>query len=246
MTAMELQDVRHAFQGRSALERMTVSVAPGEVVALIGLNGAGKTTAMRVLAGRLHPDAGCARVLGADPTRLPRQLAARFGQLVGAPLVYPELTVRENLRAAALLHGMPRREIGVVEAAVARWDLGSWADAPARGLSQGNRQRLAVACTVLHNPAALVLDEPTTALDPRGVVIVREEMRKLAAGGSGVLVSSHHLDEVARVADRILVVHAGRVVGTLEPGGTDLEQRFFAMALEADMRSQPIGTGSRR
>ncbi len=235
MTALLLDAVRHAFGGRPALTGLSLHVDPGEVVALVGLNGAGKTTALRVLTGRLRPASGTARVLGRDPAALDAVTARRFGHVVGTPLVSPDLTVTENVRVAALLHGLPARRVGAASAAVVdALDLGPWTGARARTLSLGNAQRLGIACAVLHRPAALVLDEPTSALDPRGVVLVRGLVRSLADDGAAVLVSSHHLDEVARVADRVVVVHAGRVVGELEPGGTDLERRFFGMVLDAD------------
>jgi ABC-2 type transport system ATP-binding protein len=235
MTALLLDDVTHAFHGRAALTGLSLDVEPGQVVAMIGLNGAGKTTALRVLTGRLRPASGTARVLGQDPARLEGAAARRFGHVVGMPLVSPDLTVTENVRVAALLHGLPDADVAAAaDAVVAALDLAPWADSRARALSQGNAQRLGIACAVIHRPAALVLDEPTSALDPRGVVLVRELVRSLADDGAAVLVSSHHLDEVARVADRVVVVHDGRVVGDLEPGGTDLEHRFFAMVLAAD------------
>ena len=235
MTALELHGVRHAFGRLRALDGFDLRVAGGEVVALVGLNGAGKTTALRVLAGRLRPDAGVARVLGHDPATLPAEAAQSFGQLVGAPLVYRELTVRENLVAAARLHGLSRaQDIESATTAVERFELGRWAGRAAGGLSSGNSQRLGLACASLHRPTALILDEPTSALDPAGVVIVRELVRSLADDGAGVLVSSHHLDEVSRIADRILVAHAGRIVGPLAPGSAELEQQFFAMVLAAD------------
>ena len=155
--------------------------------------------------------------------------------------------MRENLRSAALLHGLTHGDIeDSVRQAIQRLDLGPWAHTRARSLSQGNRQRLGLAAAVVHRPAALVLDEPTSALDPRGVVIVRELVRELAGSGCAVLVSSHHLDEVSRVADRILVVHEGRIIGSLESGEVDLEQRFFAM-VQADDERRPIppATGRR-
>ncbi len=236
MTALMLDDVRHSFRGRAAaLAGLSLRVEPGQVVAMIGLNGAGKTTALRVLTGRLRPASGTARVLGQDPALLDVAAARRFGHVVGAPLVASELTVTENLRVAALLHGLPDADVAAASAAaVEALDVGPWSGTRAQSLSQGNAQRLGIACAVVHRPTALVLDEPTSALDPRGVVLVRELVRSLADGGAAVLVSSHHLDEVARVADRVVVVHEGRVVGELEPGGTDLEHRFFAMVLAAD------------
>lgn len=245
--ALVLDDVRHTFGGRrhgarTALSGMSLAVSPGEVVAMIGLNGAGKTTALRVLTGRLRPAAGTARVLGHDPARLPVEAARRFGHVVGVPLVDPALTVTENLRVAALLQGVARGAVEEAAAAVAdRLDLTAWACARARALSLGNAQRLGVACAVVHSPEVLVLDEPTSALDPRGVVLVRELVRERASAGAAVLVSSHHLDEVARVADRVLVVHGGRVVGALDPGGTELERRFFDLVLAADTAAGAAG-----
>ncbi|WP_402468544.1 ABC transporter ATP-binding protein [Isoptericola aurantiacus] len=244
MNALSLTAVRHAFGARTALDGVSLTVEAGEVVAMIGLNGAGKTTALRVLTGRLRPTSGTARVLGADPARLPTTAARRFGQVVGVGLVSPDLTVRENVRTAALLHGVRRADVATASAAVVqRLDLGAWADARARTLSAGNAQRLAVACAVVHAPDALVLDEPTSALDPRGVVLVRGAVRALADAGAAVLVSSHHLDEVARVADRVVVVHGGRLVGELPPG-PEMEQRFFARVVAADDADRTAGSGS--
>lgn len=243
MTALLLDDVSHSFRGRVALDHLTLDVRPGRVTALIGLNGAGKTTALRTLAGRLRPTHGKARILGHNPADLPADVATRFGHVVDTPLVYPELTVTENLRCAARLHGQSRQAAPpAASAAVGRMGLDPWRHARAGTLSMGNRQRLGIACATLHRPTVLILDEPTSALDPQGVVLVRELVRERADDGAAVLVSSHHLDEVARVADEIVVLHGGRDVGRLEPGGTDLEQRFFAMVLEADTRTANTGS----
>ncbi|MFD6141718.1 ABC transporter ATP-binding protein [Promicromonospora sp. NPDC060271] len=244
--ALLLDGVSHTFGGRAALDDLTLSVLPGRVTALIGLNGAGKTTALRALTGRLRPTYGVARILGHDPADMPVDVARRFGHVVDTPLVYPELTVTENLRCAARLHGLARQvAAAAADAAVGRTGLDPWRLTRARALSMGNRQRLGIAGATLHRPAALILDEPTSALDPQGVVLVRELVRGLADDGAAVLVSSHHLDEVARVADEIVVLHGGRDVGRLEPGGTDLEQRFFAMVLDADSRAAGTRTAGR-
>jgi len=237
-----LDHVTHGFGTRPALVDLSIRVEPGEVLAMIGLNGAGKTTALRILTGRLRPDHGEAAILDHDPADLPERSARRLGHVVGAPLAYPELTVTENVRSAARLHGLDRPEARTATtAAIERLDLGEWAETRASALSSGNHQRLGIACAIVHSPDVLVLDEPTSALDPRGIVVVRDLVRGLAAEGGAVLVSSHHLDEVSRVADRIVAVHAGRTVGTLEPGGTDLERRFFALVYHADLRTTAEG-----
>ncbi|MEU0316684.1 ABC transporter ATP-binding protein [Nocardioides sp. NPDC006273] len=252
MTALLLDSISHTFPAhraawtrrrpgaaRPALDGLSLHVDHGEVVAMIGLNGAGKTTALRSLAGRLSPDSGTAEILGHAAADLPRNAATQFGHVVDAPLVFADLTVTENLRAAARLHGCSRSRADELATATRnRLGLDAWADVRARALSQGNRQRLGIVGATIHAPRALVLDEPTSALDPRGVVIVRELVRDLAAQGAAVLVSSHHLDEVSRIADRIVAVHAGRVVDTFAPDGPDLESRFFASVLAAE-REEP-------
>lgn len=248
MIALRLDSLSHTFPAhratwsrrsadgkRPALDNLSLHVGHGEVVAMIGLNGAGKTTALRALAGRLRPDSGTAEILGHDAADLPRSVSAQFGHVVDAPLVFADLTVTENLRAAARLHGCHAdRAEELVTATRSRLGLDTWADVRSRALSQGNRQRLGIGGATIHTPRALVLDEPTSALDPRGVVIVRELVRDLAAQGAAVLISSHHLDEVSRIADRIVAVHAGRVVDTFDPNGPDLESRFFASVLAAE------------
>ncbi|OLT53431.1 hypothetical protein BJF88_11660 [Cellulosimicrobium sp. CUA-896] len=224
--------VRAAALARSfgdvpAVRHVDLVVRAGEVHALVGLNGAGKSTLLRLLVGLLRPGAGTAELWGAPAWDAPAHVRARVGY-AGGGRAYGELTVRENLRAAARLHGCaPRDADRRADALVERLALGRWASRPARTLSDGNRQRLAVASALVHDPALLVLDEPTSALDPAGVIEVRQAVLERADTGAAVLVSSHHLDEVARVATTIHVVHDGRVVGTLPPDGTDLERQFF-------------------
>src|SRR5699024_10766403 len=124
---------------------------------------------------------------------------------------YPELSVSTNLDLAARLHNLASVP-AARDAAIADLDLARYTDVPARRLSQGNRQRLGLAVALQHRPDLLVLDEPTNALDPDGVIRLREALLRRAGDGAGVLVSSHHLDEVARIADRIQVINHGRIV----------------------------------
>jgi ABC-2 type transport system ATP-binding protein len=162
----------------------------------------------------------------------------KVGHLIETPFAYRELTVRENVAASALLHRMSATEIPrAVRRVVEDFELGHWADRRAGTLSLGNRQRLGLATALVHNPTVLVLDEPANALDPAGVVFTRDLLRRLAADGAAVLVSSHHFDQLARVADRITVLHRGRVVGSLDPDGIDLEQSFFELVHDWDIET---------
>ncbi len=232
---LRLDGVGRAFRGGGGVHGLDLHVAAGEVVALVGLNGAGKTTGMRLSLGMLRPDRGSVRVLGHPVTRLPAQGWRDVGALVDSALAYPELTVRENLRAAALLRGTAP---ALVTAALEEWGLQPVADRRLRRLSLGNRQRVGLAAALQHLPRLVVLDEPSTALDPASVIVLRDHLTRRARDGAAVLVSSHHLDEVARIADRIVVVNAGRVVGELDPAGHDLERAFFDRVLADDAQRQ--------
>jgi ABC-2 type transport system ATP-binding protein len=126
------------------------------------------------------------------------------------------------------VHGLAEDHIdAAVDQMLADFEISRWEYKRSRALSLGNRQRLGLASAVIHEPSILVLDEPANALDPAGVVFIRDLLRTTSARGTAVLVSSHHLDQLARVAHRITMLHRGRVVGALDPGGVDLEQQFF-------------------
>lgn len=234
--ALSARDLRRAFGEEKAVDGVDLQVKRGEIHAIVGLNGAGKTTLMRLLLGMLRPDSGSATVLGHAATAAPPQVWRSVGHLIETPFAYPELTVRENITASALLRGMPEPDDAVARV-IGRFELGRWADRRAHTLSLGNRQRLGLASALVHDPSVLVLDEPANALDPAGVVFIRDLMQTLAADGASVMVSSHHLDQLARVAHTITVMHRGRVIGSLDPGGTDLEQRFFDIVHQYDLEA---------
>lgn len=238
--AMVASAVSRSFEGEPAVDRLDLTVRRGEVHAVVGLNGAGKTTLMRLFLGMLRPDSGRVFVLGRDTTDAPAAVWRRVGHMIEAPFAYPELTARESLYAAARLHGLGRGEAPTaVDQVVEELKLSRWADRRCTTLSLGNRQRVGLGSAIVHRPDVLVLDEPTNALDPAGVVLVRDLLRGEAdRRGMSVLVSSHHLDELARIADRITVLHRGRIVGSLDPAGIDLERQFFALVHTADTQYQ--------
>jgi ABC-2 type transport system ATP-binding protein len=227
------------FDGELAVDHLDLEVRRGEIHAVVGLNGAGKTTLMRLLLGMLTPDAGRANVLGFEAGSAPSHVWTQVGHLIETPFAYPELTVEQNIAAAGLLHGLDRFDIPrLVERAVEEFGLGRWSGKRARSLSLGNRQRLGLASALMARPSILILDEPANALDPAGVVFIRDLFKKYVKQGAAILVSSHHLDELARIADRITVLHRGRQIGTLDPEGIDLEKRFFDLVYEADLTSR--------
>ncbi len=236
--------VARAFGQERAVAGVDLTLVPGEVHALVGLNGAGKTTLMRLALGMLRPDSGSVRLdVGAgpvDPRVAPAATWRDVGHLIETPFSYPELTVRETVHSAARLHGLPRAAAAVAtDRVLEELALEHWADRRASTLSLGNRQRVGLACAVVHTPRLLVLDEPSNSLDPAGVVRVRRWLTDAVDRGAGVLVSSHHLDEMARLAHRITVLHQGRVLGTLDPAGADLERQFFAMVYAEDTAERP-------
>jgi ABC-2 type transport system ATP-binding protein len=209
-------------------------VEPGQVHALVGLNGAGKSTLMRLLLGMIRPDQGTISLDGFPLASLPTERWSRVGHVIEAPFAYPELSVRANLTMAARLHLVdPSRIPAIVDQVVSELELHDYTRIKSRRLSQGNRQRLGLAAALQHHPELIVLDEPSNALDPAGVILLREAILRRRDSGAGILVSSHHLDEVARIADRITVMNHGRLIGTLDPHATDLEREFFT-AVHAD------------
>lgn len=208
--------------GVLALDRADLRIERGEVYGFLGLNGAGKTTAIRMLLGMISPTAGYAELFGRRVHAEAVELWRRVGHLVETAAAFPGLTVLENLEVARRLQGVTDRR--AVDRAIEQLGLGEYAGRTARTLSLGNLQRLGLARALLHDPELLILDEPANGLDPAGVVEVRELLRSLARErGTAVLMSSHVLAEVDRLATRIGIVHRGRMIEDLS--ADELEQR---------------------
>ena len=230
--ALLAEGLTRSFDGVAAVDRLDLRVESGEIHALVGLNGAGKTTTMQMLLGMTGADLGRVLILGRDPAAADW---TRVGHFIDAPFAYGELSVRANLTAAGLLHGVPRHRLdAAVSTAVERFQLDAWRDKRASVLSTGNLQRLGLAAATIHRPDVLLLDEPTNRLDPAGIVLVRNLLREIAAGGGAILLSSHHLDELARISDEITVLHRGRDIGRLDADGVDVERQFFTMVYESE------------
>jgi ABC-2 type transport system ATP-binding protein len=206
-----------------AVDGLDLCVRRGEIYGFLGRNGAGKTTTIRLLLGLIRPTAGQVMMLGHRLEPGGQSVFARVGYLVETATSYPNLTVRENLDIQRRLTGTPRR---AVAEAVELLRLGEYANRRAGHLSLGNKQRLALARALLHNPQVLLLDEPANGLDPAGIVEVRSLLRRLVdERGVTVFLSSHILAEVAHLADRIGIMHAGRLVEELGPDSLRAQPR---------------------
>jgi heme exporter protein A len=203
--AIELDNLQRRYGERVALAGVSVRVEEGQTLAVLGGNGAGKTTLLRVLAGLLRPHGGTARVLGAQLPAERWKLPAQVGYLGHEPLLYRDLSGRENLRYHADLHGVPRARVDELLAAVG---MAERAEDPVRDLSKGLVQRLAAARAVLHDPALLLLDEPRANLDPAAAELL-EPLIGRASGRTRVLVS-HDVDGALAESDLSLGLKDGR------------------------------------
>jgi sodium transport system ATP-binding protein len=201
-----------------AVAGVSFEVRPGEIVGLLGPNGAGKTTTLRMLAGILTPTAGRVAIGGLDVRSRPIEAKRRVGFLSGDTQLYQRLTPREVLLYFGRLYQVPERVLGGrVDALVAELEMSSFADRPCATLTSGQKQRANIARAFLHEPDALILDEPTAALDVVSGQFIVEAIRRERAAGRAVLLSTHIMSEAEYLCDRILLLHEGRVVdsGTL-------------------------------
>ncbi len=232
-TAVAAVDLTKRFGDHLAVDRVSLQVSPGEIYGFVGLNGAGKTTTIRMLLGMVKPDAGDAKIFGHPISRHDTNVWSPVGHLVETPSVYPELTVRENLECVRRLRGVTDRS--TVRDVINQMGLDPYADRRARTLSLGNAQRLGLAKALLARPRLLVLDEPVNGLDPAGVVEIRDLLQRLATDGAAVLMSSHLLSEVARLANRIGIIHHGRMIEELNRASLD----NLASWVTVDTRDNP-------
>jgi len=211
MAAIELDGLERRYGERVALAGVSVRVEPGQTLAVLGGNGAGKTTLLRVLAGLLRPHGGSARVLDAELPNERWKLPGKIGYLGHEPLLYRELSGRENLRYHARLHGVAEARVAIVLGQVG---MERRADDPVRELSRGMVQRIAVARAVLHEPPLLLLDEPRANLDPAAAELL-EPLIGRASGRTRVLVS-HDVEGALAEADLVLRLKRGRPVAEQE------------------------------
>lgn len=218
--AIETNNLSKNYGNVCAIESVNLHVKMGEIYSFLGLNGAGKTTTIRALLGMIRPSAGNVRVLGQDLGPGGRGPWAQVGYLVESPSAYPELSVRENLDVARRLQGIKNPK--VVDDVMQDLTIATYANRAAGTLSSGNFQRLGLARALMHKPSLLILDEPANALDPAGIVEIREMLIRLARErGMTIFMSSHNLTEVDKLADRIGIIHKGKLIEELDADRLD-------------------------
>jgi ABC-2 type transport system ATP-binding protein len=231
---LTLEQASRRRAGRPAVQHLSLALDRGQVLGLLGVNGAGKSTTLSMVAGALTPDRGRILLDGGDLAEHPALVRRLVGWLPERAPLWQELTVGEHLDAHGRLRGLKGAALKQARARmVARLELAPLERRLAGVLSQGQRQRLGLACALLHQPALLVLDEPGNALDPVQVAALRALIREQAAAGTAVILSTHVLAEVTAVCDRVAILHDGtlRHEGTLAAGDHDaLEKQFFAIA----------------
>ena len=231
---IEVHNLEKRFGDVVAVQGVTFTARDGEITGLLGPNGAGKTTTMRMIGTLVTPDAGEARIDGVDLRRDPKQARTRLGVLPDLRGLYPRLTSREQIRYFGVLNGLGGDELDArVDSLLDQLDLRPLADRRVQGFSQGERTKVAIARALVHDPRNVLLDEPTNGLDVMSTRAMRDIVRALREEGRCVVYTSHVMQEVAAVCDRIVIVARGRVIAEGTPdalreqaGGIELEEAF--------------------
>lgn len=222
---IRFENVTRRFDKKTAVDNLSMEIEPGEVFAFLGPNGAGKTTSLKMLVGLLVPTSGRVLIDGLDVVRSPREAKALLGFVPDQPELYDKLSGREFLQFVADIRGLTA---DATQAAIAEmielFQLNEYVDKLTETYSHGMKQRVAFAAALLHDPKALVLDEPMVGLDPHAMRLVKDLLRRRARRGMTVLLSTHTLGIAEQIADRIGVIHHGRLrfIGSVE----ELQQRM--------------------
>ncbi|TME05114.1 MAG: ATP-binding cassette domain-containing protein [Chloroflexi bacterium] len=233
--AVKVDRLEKTLGSNKVLRGITFEAHSGEIFGLLGPNGAGKTTTLRVICTLLAPDSGSVEVLGYDTRVSPQEVRRRVGVVTAEIGIYPRLSARENIAYFAELTGVLNGEVKRrVDGVIDRLDMGSFAEQRAESLSSGQKQKVAIARAIVHDPPVLMFDEPTSNLDVLASREIREFMVESKDRGKSVIFSTHVLHDAERLCDRLTIIHQGRVVAsgaTAEVRGAfkDLEDSFLSL-----------------
>ncbi len=235
---IEIDNISKYFGTVQAVQNLSLQVPDGAITTLLGANGSGKTTSLRMIAGLIKPDSGHIRIEGHDVVQARLASAAALGFFPDQFGLYARLSVREHIRYALDLRGYdPRRRSAAIEEAIATLAIGDLADRRCAGFSAGQRVKVALACTIAGNPKTLIFDEPTRALDLYAVKLLRLTLKKLRDRGHAILLASHVMADVEELSDTVAVMAGGKLItqGTCQQlraqtGKDNLEDAFFALS----------------
>jgi sodium transport system ATP-binding protein len=235
---IEVEGLQKRFGTVEALRNVSFAARDGAITGLLGPNGAGKSTCLRLLSTVFRADAGTAHIGGIDVAADPLAVRRSIGVLPHGSGLYPHLTAVENIRYYGALHGMPKAALDArIEDLVERLEMGAIAARRAKGFSQGERTKVALARALVHDPQHILLDEPTSGLDVMAARQLRHWLKELSADGRCVLLSSHVMQEVAALVDELVIVAEGRIVARGTPGelaaqfGIDDLEEIFVTAV---------------
>lgn len=247
---IQVEQFGKSYVDFAAVRDLSFTVQPGEIVGIVGANGAGKTTTLRAITGILRPTAGIIRINGSDIEKEPVAAKQQFAYIPDTIHPYDLLTVTEHLHFIALAYGIENAETKYA-ALLDELELADKKDEIASSLSRGMLQKLSLACAFLREPRVIILDEPLTGLDPRGIRNIKESIRRRAAMGTAFLLSSHLLVLVEALCDQVLILHRGQKMtfGSLEEirslatlhADASLEDVFFAVTESTNGRTEFTG-----
>ena len=212
-TKVRVTGLRKRYGANEALRGVDFTLQAGEIFGLLGPNGAGKTSTLECVLGLREPDAGNVEICGLDARRFPREVKCKLGVALQSTALQDQITPREALDLFGAFYSEPEPTLRLLE----RFDLVAKADAAFETLSGGQRQRLALALAFVHRPEVVILDEPSTGLDPQARHELHAEIRRMKRDGYTVLLSTHQLDEAAALCDRVAIIDQGRIVATGTP-----------------------------
>ncbi len=242
MDAIDAKNLSKSFGPVTAVEDVSISIPEGGIFGFLGPNGAGKTTTIRMLTGVLVPDAGTVRVFGIDVARDPLAAKMTMGVIPENGTVYSDLTAEQNILLTAKFYGMDKEtRIDRADEILDRLGLEGRRDDVVRTFSKGMRQRISVACAIVHSPPLLILDEPTTGLDVYSRRLVIDTVRHMNREGSTVLLTTHNIEEANALCSMISIINNGKIVATASP--EKLKKTFDTSRYIEISFDQPVGQG---
>jgi ABC-2 type transport system ATP-binding protein len=218
MTAIEARHLVRKFGAVTAVDDISISVNEGAIFGFLGPNGAGKTTTIRLLTGVLTPDAGTVKINGTDIHRHPLEAKMQMGVIPESSTVYGDLSAEQNLHLSGKMYGMPRplREQRIDEV-LSKMGLSEKRRLPVRTFSKGMKQRVSIACAIVHRPSVLFLDEPTSGLDVQSRRLVIETVREMNGQGSTIFLTTHNIEEANTLCQKVCIINRGKIVAEDSP-----------------------------